>query len=110
MPIIPSATTAESKLSIPAKKAIVSEAGNSFLMVASVISPGIWGQTKVLSTEPKVEVMVATSKCTNFTTKVVMISATKEPGSDFHFLGQKIIMPKVNKPTAKVSQLVADKW
>ena len=110
LPIIPSATTAESKLSIPAKKAIVKEAGSNFLMVASVISPGIWGQTKVLSTAPKVKVIVATSKCANFTAKVVMIRAAKEPGSAFHFLGQKMIIAKVKRPTAKVSQFTADKW
>ena len=102
LPIIPSATTAESKLSMPAKKAMVNAGGSNLRTTEKEISPGICGSTKVPSTWPKVEVMVATSNLANLTNRVVMIKAASEPGKARHFLGQKMIMAKVSSPTASV--------
>ena len=106
LPIMPSATTAESRLSIPAKNAIVNAAGSSLRTTSRLISPGMWGITSVPSTWPKVEVMVATFRPPNLTSSVVMISAASEPGNTRHFLGQKMIIASVNKPTVSVIQLV----
>ena len=109
LPIMPSATTAESRLSIPAKNAIVNAAGSSLRTTSRLISPGMWGITSVPSTCPKVEVMVATFRPPNLTSSVVMISAASEPGNTRHFLGQKMIIASVNSPTASVIQLVCPK-
>ena len=110
LPIIPSATTAESKLSIPAKKAIV-KAGLKSLRTISKFISGKCGVIRPVFISPKVLPMVATGKSQTFTIIVVITNAAKEPGKSLSFFGQNTIRAKASAPISKVgTEVWAKLW
>jgi hypothetical protein len=103
VPAMPSATTAESRLSTAASKATVSAEGMSGMMCSDLKS-GITNRGKPLGMPPNLLPMVATGSPVATTKIVQTASATIEPGTRRVSRGNNRMMASVAMASAAASQ------
>ena len=97
-PIMPSATTADSKDSMAPSSAMVNAGAARVVSIASV-TWGSAGRGRPASMTPKRVPIVSTGRCSARTSTVVTIRATNGPGMRRSTLGHTRIMTKVAKAT-----------
>ena len=104
-PVMPSATTAESRDSRAASKAMETAGLNSSTNLSKG-TVGMRGNGRWLGTSPKREWMVLTGRWKSCTSKVVARIAISEPGTFLVTLGQKMVNPSATPATPTAQKLV----
>ncbi len=108
LPVTPSATVAERRLSMAPSTAMVKAEGSRRLMVA-MLSSSEWGSGMSVGSEPKRSPMVSTAShghesLSRATMAVTIMMASSAPGSFLLTLGARVMIRSDTTPTARVGR------